>query len=194
MARNPLTFGSGGLMSPGYTDPFMSLHREMNRLFDDVMRGGVASGGQAGGQAGGYGGAVLVPHMDVSETDKEVQVQLEMPGVEEKDVEVSLNEDVLTIRAEKRQEQKQEKHDFHFTERSYGTFQRSLRLPFPIEAEQVQAHFRNGVLQVTLPKAQPQDRSRRIQVKAGAPTIAGTSTPGGAERPQAGGASGAPRS
>lgn len=180
MARNPLTFGAGGLTSPGYADPYLSLHREMNRLFDDVLRGGSGGGGPAGGQSG----TMLVPHMDVSETEKEVHVQLEMPGVDEKDVDVSLNEDVLTIRAEKRQEQKQDKQDFHFTERSYGTFQRSLRLPFPIDVEHVQANFRNGVLQVILPKAQPQDRSRRIQVRAGGPTITGSGAPvaGGASQ------------
>lgn len=163
MARYPITlFTPGGLMGAGSSDPFLTLHREMNRLFDDAMRGGaVASGTQGGGQ----GGVLLAPHMDVSETDKEVRIQAELPGVSEKDIEVSLSDDVLTIRAEKQQQRREERQGMHFSERAYGTFQRSLRLPFPVSQDQVQANFENGVLSVTLPKAQPQERSRRIQVQ-----------------------------
>ena len=163
MARFPLTvFTPGGLMGAGSADPFLALHREMNRLFDDALRGGVA---QAGSQAGSAGGALLAPHMDVTETDKDVRLQAELPGVSEKDIEVSLNDDVLTIRAEKQQERREERQGVHVSERSFGTFQRSLRLPFPVSQDQVQATFENGVLSVTLPKAQPQERTRRIQVQ-----------------------------
>ena len=166
MARYPITlFTPGGLMGAGSGDPFHTLHREMNRLFDDAMRGGAVP---PGGQGGAQGGALLAPHMDVSETDKEVHIQAELPGVKEGDIEVSLNDDVLTIRAEKQQQRREERQGMHFSERAYGTFQRSLRLPFPVSQDQVQAHFENGVLSVTLPKAQPQERSRRIQVQ-GAP-------------------------
>ncbi len=166
MARYPVPFSSGGLLGGWPADPFMTLHREMNRLFDDVARGGgVAS---AGGQSEG-GGAMLAPHMDVSETDKELRVKAELPGVAEKDIEVSLNEDVLTIRAEKRQERKQEKEGVHFSERSFGTFQRALRLPFHVQSDQVQAKFENGVLEITLPKMQAQARSRRIEVQGSRP-------------------------
>ncbi len=162
MARFPLTvFTPGSLMGAGAADPFLALHREMNRLFDDALRGGAVQAGSQGGQ----GGAMLAPHMDVSETDKDVRLQAELPGVNEKDIEVSLNDDVLTIRAEKRQERREERQGTHFSERSYGTFQRSLRLPFPVSQDQVQATFENGVLSVTLPKAQPQERSHRIQVQ-----------------------------
>ena len=156
MARFPLTmFTPGSLVGAGPADPFLALHREMNRLFDDALRGGVAQAG----------GALLAPHMDVSETDKDVRIQAELPGVSEKDIEVSLNDDVLSIRAEKHQEHREERHGTHFSERAYGTFQRSLRLPFPVSQDQVQATFENGVLSVTLPKAQPQERSHRIPVQ-----------------------------
>ena len=76
MARYPLTlFTPGGLTSAGPGDPFLALHREMNRLFDDVLRGGsVPAAGQ------GQGGSLLAPHMDVTETDKEVRLQAELPG------------------------------------------------------------------------------------------------------------------
>ena len=163
MARYPVTFFTpGSLVGAGSGDPFLALHREMNRLFDDALRGGVAQGG---GQGGSQGGALLAPHMDVSETDKDVRIQAELPGVSEKDIEVSLNDDLLTIRAEKRQERREERQGVHVSERSFGTFQRSLRLPFPVSQDQVQATFENGVLSVTLPKAQPQERTRRIQVQ-----------------------------
>jgi HSP20 family protein len=133
----------------------------MNRLFDDVLRGGVAGGGGQGG------GIMLAPQMDVRETEKDIQIHAELPGVTEKDIEVSLNEDVLTLRAEKKQDRNEDRGGLHLSERSYGTFQRSIRLPFPVNADQVQAHFDNGVLKVTLPKSQPQQRMHKIQVHAG---------------------------
>jgi HSP20 family protein len=162
MARVPSLFIPGSLLGAGGSDPFLTLHREMNRLFDDVLRGGPVS---SGGQGGSQGGVLLAPHMDVSETDKELRLQAELPGVSESDIDVSLNEDVLTIRAEKKQERKEEREGMHFSERAFGTFQRSLRLPFQVNPDQVQARFENGVLSVTLPKTQLQERSRRIQIQ-----------------------------
>ena len=120
MARVPSLFSPGSLLGAGGSDPFLTLHREMNRLFDDVLRGGPVSSG--GGQGGSQGGVVLAPHMDVSETDKELHIQAELPGVSENDIEVSLHEDVLTIRAEKKQERKEEREGAHFSERAFGTF------------------------------------------------------------------------
>ena len=166
MARNPLSpFRPGGLTERGFGgDPFLSLHREMNRLFDDVLRGGAGTSAAA---AQGGGGNVMMPAMDVSETENEIRICAELPGVPEKDVEVTLDDDVLTIRGEKKLERKEEKENYHFVERSFGTFQRSLRLPYPIDPEQVQARFDNGTLTVTLPKTGRQERARRIQVQAG---------------------------
>ena len=163
MARYPMNLvTSGSLLGASGYDPFLTLHREMNRLFDDVARSGAPASSR-----GGQGGALLAPHMDVSETDKEVRIQAELPGVSERDVEVALDDDVLTIRAEKKQERREEREGIHLSERAYGTFQRSLRLPFHVDAEQVQARFDNGVLSVTLPKTQPQERTRRVQIQSG---------------------------
>ena len=203
MARNPLfPFGVGG---PGraYGDPFMSLHREMNRLFDDAFRGMTPStqggqGGQTGQTAQGgqdlgqsaYGQAALVPHMDVSETDTELRISAELPGVAEKDVEVTLHEDVLTIRGEKKFERTDERENFHFVERSYGTFQRSLRIPYPVNPDEVQASFDRGVLTVTLPKSQPQEKSRRIEVRSGGGGGGGQTISGSATEQGRGGTSG----
>jgi HSP20 family protein len=166
MARNPMTpFRPGGGTVPG--DPFLSLHREMNRLFDDVLRGAGLSAAETQGQGGG---TFVNASMNVSETDNEIRITAELPGVTEQDIDVSLDDDVLTIRGEKRFERTD------FVERSYGTFQRSLRLPFPVDPEQVQASFENGVLTVTVPKIGRQERSRRIQVQgrgAGGPGAQG---------------------
>lgn len=176
MARNPLTpFRSGSLFGGG--DPFLSLHREMNRLFDDVLRGGVpASGGQSGSQS------MLAPHINVSESDKEIRVTAELPGVTDKDIQVDLHDDVLVIRGEKKFERKEEKESFHFVERSFGTFQRAIQLPFPVDPEQVKANFENGVLTVALPKTAQQERSRRIQVQSSGGSQGGGSSGQGGDQ------------
>jgi HSP20 family protein len=129
MARNPLSpYRSGGLMGGAFgNDPLMSLHRDVNRLFDDLLRGT----GQmpTSSQREGAEGGMLMPQMDVSETERELKICAELPGVSEKDVDIRLEDDVLVIRAEKKFERKDEKENYHFVERSYGTFQRALRLP-----------------------------------------------------------------
>ncbi|WP_262272832.1 Hsp20/alpha crystallin family protein, partial [Microvirga yunnanensis] len=163
MARNPMTpFRPGTGMFPG--DPFLSLHREMNRLFDDVFRG-ASLPAAAGNQGQGDVGTFVQASMNVSETDKEIRVTAELPGVTEQDIDISLDDDVLTIRGEKKFERKDDKENFHFVERSYGTFQRSLRLPYAVDSEQIRASFENGVLTVTVPKTGRQEHSRRIQVQ-----------------------------
>jgi HSP20 family protein len=172
MARNPMSpYRSGGLMERGFGgDPFLSLHREMNRLFDDVFRGSLGSP-----SGGSQGGGAIVPPIDVSETDKEVRVCAEIPGVSEKDVDVTLDQDMLTIRGEKKFERDVEKENYHVSERSFGTFQRMLRLPFVVDPEQVKANFENGVLTVTLPKGQEQQRTRRIEVRGSGAASGGQS-------------------
>jgi HSP20 family protein len=135
----------------------------MNRLFDDALRGTALPAAGAQGQRGV--GTFVNASMNVSETENEIRITAELPGVTEQDIDVSLDDDVLTIRGEKKFERKDENENFHFIERSYGTFQRSLRLPFPADPDQVKASFENGVLTVTLPKTAQQQRSRRIQIQ-----------------------------
>jgi HSP20 family protein len=166
MARNPLTPYRGGGLLGGGLDPLFSLHRDMNRLFDEVMGGGPSYAGGQGGQNGQ--GQIISAHLSVSETENEIRVAAELPGMREEDIDVSLNDDILTIRGEKRMERQDEKETFHFVERSFGTVQRSVRLPFPVDPDQVKASFDNGVLTVTLPKTAQQQRMRRIQVQRGA--------------------------
>ena len=135
--------------------PFLPLHREMNRLFDDVFRGFDVS-------PFGFDHAWSWPNLEVSETDKEVKVIAELPGLEEKDVEVTLSDGVLAIKGEKKTET--EDKDRLFSERYYGRFER--RIPVEdIEEDKVNASFRNGVLTVTLPRLpQAQRQAKRIPV------------------------------
>ncbi len=171
----------------GGADPLLSLHREMNRLFDDVFRGSRSFAPPAA-QGGGTSAAAFNASMDVAETDKEVRVCVDLPGVDEKDIDVSLDNDVLTVRGEKKFEQEKgdDQTNYHFVERGYGRFQRSLRLPFQANPDEVKADFQNGVLTVTVPKSAQQARSRRIQIQG----ASGQATSGTQERLDAAGSSG----
>ena len=122
MARNPLSpYRSGGLMGGGFgNDPFLSLHRDVNRLFDDLFRGT----GQmpTSSQREGAEGGMLMPQIDVRETERELKICAELPGVSENDVDVRLEDDVLVIRGEKKFERKDEKENYHFVERLMEPF------------------------------------------------------------------------
>ena len=138
-------------------DPFLSLHRNVNRLIDEVFRGfDTPSGfGQMMTRNGTW------PTVEVSENDKEIRVIAEVPGLEEKDVEVMLDDGVLTLRGERKSET--EDKDRQFSERYYGRFERRLALGHEVEEDKVAATFKNGVLLVTLPKtAKAQASAKRI--------------------------------
>lgn len=126
-------------------DPFHSLHYEMNRLFE-----GFGSSLPATWTDGG----LMAPTIDVSETDGELTVTAELPGVAEEDVDLSLEDNVLTIKGEKRAEEKKEDEEkkYRLVERSYGSFQRSIPLSFKADPDSVKASFENGVLKIAVPK------------------------------------------
>ncbi|HLT76399.1 MAG TPA: Hsp20/alpha crystallin family protein [Ferrovibrio sp.] len=139
--------------------PFLALHREVNRLFDDVFRS--FDGGAFAPLASWSGGW---PHVEISDSEREIRICAELPGMEEKDVELRLEDDMLVLRGEKRAE-RQEDDGRHFSERFYGRFERRIPLPAEIDEEKVSASFRNGVLDITLPKtARAVARSRRIAI------------------------------
>jgi HSP20 family protein len=105
--------------------------------------------------------------LDAAETDKAVTVTADLPGLEEKDIELSLNENVLSLKGEKKTESEEEGKNFYRRERTSGAFYREIELPAEIEAAKVAATFKNGVLTVTLPKSEKaKEESRRIPVKA----------------------------
>jgi HSP20 family protein len=140
-------------------NPFLALHREMNRLFDDVFRGFELS---PFGFDRGFDRTIGWPNIEVSETDKEMKVTAELPGLEERDIELELANGVLVVKGEKKTEM--EDKDRLFTERYYGRFER--RIPIEgIDENSVSASFRNGVLTVLLPKtAQAQQQVKRIAI------------------------------
>ena len=142
-------------------DPFMALHREMNRLFDDVFRGFDTRLQSFGGFASR---GANWPSVEISDAEKEIRITTEVPGLEEKDIEVLLDDGVLTLRGEKRSET--EDKDRQFSERYYGRFERRIPLGYDIEEDRIDARFRNGVLSVTLPKtAKAQSQAKRIAIK-----------------------------
>jgi HSP20 family protein len=142
-------------------DPFLSLHREVNRLFDDVFRG-FDSRLPALGRFSSFGGGGW-PNMEVSDDEKEIRVTAEVPGLEEKDIEVLLEDGVLTLKGEKRSET--EDKDRQFSERFYGRFERRIPLGVEVEDDKVSANFKNGVLTVALPKTErAQAKAKRIAI------------------------------
>lgn len=137
--------------------PVFALHREMNRLFDDFFRGfdQPARFGSSFSSSSGW------PNIELSESEKEIRVVAELPGLEQKDVDVSLDNDVLTIRGEK----KGSSTGAVYSERWQGSFQRSVQLSPDADPEKITADFRNGVLTVTIAKRpDAQTRVRRIPV------------------------------
>ncbi|MER8751413.1 Hsp20/alpha crystallin family protein [Mesorhizobium sp. M1050] len=139
-------------------DPFMSLHREMSRLVDDMFRG---FGSRLPSMLSSAGGSW--PSVEISETDKEIRVTAEIPGMEDKDIEVLLDDGVLTLRGEKQAETDDKERQF--SERFYGRFERRIPIGFEVEEDKVAADFRNGVLFVTLPKSEKaQSRTKRIPI------------------------------
>jgi HSP20 family protein len=143
-------------------DPFASFRRQVDRLFDDFF---------TPPETRSFGGSatspVVWPSVDVHETDQAYKVTAELPGLEQKDVEVNLRDNALTISGEKRQERKEEDGGRAYAERAFGRFERTIPLEAEVDADKVQANFKNGVLTVEAPKnPAARDKTRRIEVKA----------------------------
>jgi HSP20 family protein len=137
----------------------VSLQERMNRLFEESVRSGNSIGGGAGG--------AWTPAVDIYETDRDIVISAELPGMDEGDVDVEVRETVLTIRGERRfeREEKQE-NNYHRVERSYGKFSRAFSLPKNVETDRITARFDKGVLEVRLPKsAESEARAIKIETK-----------------------------
>ncbi|GLQ78039.1 heat-shock protein Hsp20 [Mesorhizobium huakuii] len=154
------TSQSPSLLRDADRDPFMGLHREMSRLVDDMFRGfesRLPSMGRFSSAGTGW------PSVEISETDKEIRVTAEIPGMEEKDIEVLLDDGVLTLRGEKHSETDDKERQF--SERFYGRFERRIPIGFEVAEDKVAADFRNGVLSVSLPKSEKaQSKAKRIPI------------------------------
>ena len=103
------------------------------------------------------------PTLDVSETEKELIVKAEVPGMDKEDIGINLSDGLLTIKGEKRHEKKEEKENYHCIERRYGTFSRTMRLPVDVETDKVDATYKDGVLTITLPKSETA-KPKKIEV------------------------------
>jgi len=138
-------------------NPFLTLHREMNRLIDNVFSRFES------GMPSLFGGMSMWPTIEAVETDEAVRISAELPGMDEKDIEVLVDEDVLTVRGERKAET--EDRERRFSERYYGRFERVIPLPFAVEHDKAEASFKNGLLTVTLPKsAKAQEKAKRIPI------------------------------
>lgn len=136
-----------------WREPAKSLEafrREIDRLFDrffEVMP---------------FSEQEFVPSVDISETDTEIIVQAEIPGIDPKDLDISLNGRLLTIKGEKRSEHEEKKENYHKIERKYGSFSRTIDLPADIDSDKVEALYKDGVLKIILPKT---ESGKKIEVK-----------------------------
>jgi len=132
-----------------YRDPFAEMRAEMDRVFDTFLGRGF---GRFNAPSRIEWSEELVPSIDVRETDTDLIIEAELPGMDEKDVSVTLSNGVLTLKGEKKSEREEKEEDYHLMERSYGSFQRSFRLADTIDPDKVTAAFDKGVLKITLGK------------------------------------------
>ncbi len=139
--------------------PMETFQRDMNRLFDEFFSSGSGLSPWSEEQWG-----TLSPRVDVSETDTEVKVAAELPGMDRDDIELSLDNNVLTLRGEKRHQKEEEGRNYYRSERAYGAFHRRIPLPAEVDADSAEAVYKDGVLTVTLQKT-AEAKAKRITVK-----------------------------
>lgn len=149
--------------APRRTGVFDALHEEMDRVFERFERGWPRWPSLL---QDANGGDVMMASLDVHEDDKSLTVEAELPGVDEKDLAVTLTNGILTIRGEKKQEREEKKENYYLNERSFGSFERSVRLPDTIDENKVEARFEKGVLKVTAAKRPEAVKAeKKIEIK-----------------------------
>ncbi len=151
--------------------PFEGLRQEIDRLFDDIGWGTLQPFRRSLFSAEPVFRRALtratMPAVDVAESEKGYEIKAELPGMDEKDIEVKVTDGSLTIKGEKQEEKEEKEKDYYLQERRYGSFERSFELPESIDPDKIEASFKKGVLTVTLPKkAEAQKPAKKIEVKA----------------------------
>ena len=139
--------------------PFKDLGRmrnEMDRLWDSFFEGRPRMGVDEGGH--------WLPSVDVSETKNDIVVKAELPSMDPKDLDISLSDGSLVIKGEKKHEKEEKDENYHFVERSYGSFVRTIQLPREVKHDKISASYKNGVLKVTLPKSE-EAKTKEIKVQ-----------------------------
>jgi len=132
------------------------IQREINRMFDTVFRYDTRDDENVFN--------AWTPAVDIAEHDEQYLVKVELPGVNKDDVKITLENNILTIRGEKKQEKETKKENYHRVERSYGSFQRSFTLPTSVKSDKIDAVYKDGILQIALPKAE-EAKPKQIEVK-----------------------------
>ena len=137
---------------------FERMRSEMDRLWNSFFERGTLRG-EEGGE--------WLPSLDVAETKNEMVVKAEVPGLDPKDIDISLSDGLLTIKGEKKQEREEKEENYHLVERSYGTFTRSIRIPNEVQSDKINASYKNGVLKIVLPKSEgPKKKEVKIKVES----------------------------
>lgn len=143
--------------------PFEALRRDIDDLFSDFFSGPLMQRFDVPLAEGG----VIAPRVDVSETSKKFDVVAELPGVDQKDIDLAIADGILTIKAEKKSEKEEKGKTWHRVERSYGNYQRSLSLPASADPDKVKASFDKGVLTISVPKkAEAKPPTRKIDIRS----------------------------
>lgn len=135
-------------------DPFNLLHRRINHLFDDFFGSQLSNPWNANR-------VDFAPRIDLSESGGDVRISAELPGLDDKDVEVTLVDNMLTLRGEKKAEHEENHEGYYHCERSYGSFERTVQLPDNVDTDKAVAKFKKGVLQITIPMKPGSKASRR---------------------------------
>jgi HSP20 family protein len=142
--------------------PLATWEREVDRLFDDLRRFSWPSLWHPERLFPGVGLRLQMPAVDVYEEKDQVIVKAELPGMGKDDIQVNLTGTTLTLKGEKKKEEEIKEHDYYRCERSYGSFTRTVELPIEVKGEEVKASFKDGVLEIRLPKS---EEARRKQIK-----------------------------
>ena len=156
MMKSLIPIGRDSSLTRTEANPLAMLQQEMDRLFDGFSKSFT-----------GLSSRTLMPSMDLAETEKEIELTAELPGMEEKDVQLNVVDNQLTIRGEKKNQREEKEKDYHLVERNYGSFVRTVDLPPGVDLDSIKAVMSKGVLKVTVPKPAPA-QAKKIEVKAAA--------------------------
>lgn len=140
-----------------FSSDVLGMQKEFNRLFDNFFHGDITDSTSAFTSA-------WIPAVDIAERENDFVVRMELPGVAKEDVKITMQNGILTVKGEKKQEKESKNSDYHRVERSYGSFQRSFTLPTAVRTDSVEASFTDGVLNISLPKAE-EAKPKQIDVK-----------------------------
>ena len=167
----PSKTATAGRKGSSLWQPFESLHAEIDRIFDEFGRGRLPSIRRLYDMEPLWNSEVSfgtsLPAVDVLEKEKEYQISAELPGIDEKDIEISVADGVLTVKGEKKEQREERDRNYYRTERRYGSFQRAFELPPSVDQGKIEAKFERGVLTLTLPKtAEAQEKPKTIAIKS----------------------------